>query len=215
MVRMAFSRASPPLPRTARCDQRLGVFRLLAGRRAPEPWRSGGRRRSLAKPAGTQHRLHPSARTGRRAPPQAGHAEIQLADGDALELRRSRRRRSCFANADASPTSTIDSRSGCRYVRATRWMSSTVTALTRSRNVCSSLEIETVEHRVQHLQRDRARRLDRQRKAAGQVGLRVAPARARAPARAAAARTRRPSAAALRRSSRSGCRSRRRCRPPP
>ncbi len=35
------------------------------------------------------------------------------------------------------------------------------------------VQIEAVEHRVQHLQRDRARRLDRQRKAAGQVFLRV------------------------------------------
>ena len=80
---------------------------------------------------------------------------------------------SCLANTDASPTSTIDRRSGCRYSRATRWMSSDVIALTRSRNVCSSFEIEAVEHRVEHLQRDRARRLDRQREAAGQVRLRV------------------------------------------
>ena len=35
------------------------------------------------------------------------------------------------------------------------------------------VQIEAVEHRVEHLQRDRARRLDRQREAAGQVRLRV------------------------------------------
>ena len=41
------------------------------------------------------------------------------------------------------------------------------------------VQVESVEHGVQDLQRDRARRLDRQRKAAGQVRLRISAARAR------------------------------------
>src|SRR5262249_43157812 len=40
-------------------------------------------------------------------------------------------------NADSLPTNTTDSLSGFRYCLATRCTSSTVTALTRSRNVCS------------------------------------------------------------------------------
>ncbi len=73
-------------------------------------------------------------------------------------------------------------------------------------------EIEAEEDRVEHLQRDRARRLDRQRKAAGQIGLRVGELARRARAGAAGARTRRRSAAALRRSSPTACPCRRRCR---
>ena len=80
---------------------------------------------------------------------------------------------SCLANTDASPTSTIDSRSGCRYcardaldvVRRDR-----VDALAEGLQL---VQIEPVEHRVQDLQRDRARRLDGQREAAGEVRLRV------------------------------------------
>jgi len=43
--------------------------------------------------------------------------------------------RSCGTNDDASPTSTMERRSGRTYCFATRWMSSGVTACTRSRNV--------------------------------------------------------------------------------
>ncbi|PYR42383.1 MAG: hypothetical protein DMF95_28540 [Acidobacteria bacterium] len=41
------------------------------------------------------------------------------------------RPRSCDTNAEALPTSTTERRSGRSSFRATRWMSSTVTAFTR------------------------------------------------------------------------------------
>ena len=61
------------------------------------------------------------------------------------------------------------------------------------------VEVETVEDGVEHLQRDGARRLDRQRKAAGQVGLRVRELAVLHPLTLQTARTPRQSAAALRR----------------
>ena len=54
--------------------------------------------------------------------------------------------RSCDANALALPTSTIDRRSGLTYCRATRWMSSGVTACTRSRNGADLRDRQVVEH---------------------------------------------------------------------
>ena len=67
------------------------------------------------------------------------------------------------------------------------------------------LERQLVEHRVEHDGRDVVRRLDGQREAAGQIGLRVGQLALEDTLPLQLARTPRPSAAALRRSSRSAC----------
>ena len=72
--------------------------------------------------------------------------DLEVGEPDPLQLR---------DELDALPTSTIDSRSGLHVgSRRTRWMSSGVTAWTRSRKRADLLDRQLVEHDVQHLRGD-------------------------------------------------------------
>ena len=157
-VRIVFRRSSPPLARTARSISALASSVATARLRRSS--------RSESQPAAMRPAPGP-------LPAQRRRAEVQVAHGNLLELVEPGARQLLLelrGIADQHDRQAVGVQIGARHaldvVHGDR-----VDALAKRLQL---LQVETEEHRAQHLHGDRARRLDGQREAAGQVRLGVA-----------------------------------------